>query len=138
MNRHALKLSFLLITLATAAQAADPAGTVDNSKKFYTRQSETGSTVLGNGDAEAGSTALHVQAPAVVGGDNTAGRVPAGRPGTAAAVAGASGVAPTVNYTSNAVTDDLKKRDEKLATRVAQMFHRRSAFNPGKGAAAAN
>ncbi len=117
-----------------AAPPATPAGAApsgkDLSKQLYTRQSDTGSTVLGNGEVEAGDTALRLQAPPVVGGTSVS--VPtAGRLVSPAATAAVSGVAPSVEYTSNASRPDLKDRETKLATRVAQMYHRRSAFNTG-------
>ncbi len=115
---------------ATVGAASSPPGKKDYSRQLYTRQSDTGATVLGNGEVENGDTALRLQGAPVVGGTGVA--IPtAGRLVSAAATAAVNGQAPSVDYASNAANADLKARDEKLATRVAQMYHRRSAFNTG-------
>lgn len=124
--------------IPAAPTPAAPA--VDNSARFYTKQSETGATVLGNGAAEDGATVLTVRAPAVVGGAAPATLTEARgaiRPGAAAVAAAVNGTAPVVNYSSNAVRDDLKSRDEKLATRVSQMIHRRNGLAGNAAAPAA-
>ena len=127
----------------TAAVPTTPipaAPAVDNSARFYIKQSETGATVLGNGAAEDGATVLTVRAPAVVGGAAPATLTEARgaiRPGAAAVAAAVNGTAPVVNYSSNAVRDDLKSRDEKLATRVSQMIHRRNGLAGNAAAPAA-
>jgi len=134
-----VSLSLLALMVAPLfAQADTPAATSSNdrSRSFYMRQAPDGSTVLGNGDLEAGAVPLRLQAPAVVGGDNLNPRN--ARPGTEGVMAAMSGNAPTTNYTSSAVREDLKARDEKIATRVTQMFHRNHALkDPTQAAAAA-
>ena len=116
---------------AGARPAAAPAATVDNSSRFYTKQSDSGATVLGNGAAEEGATPLALRAPAVVGtlGGTATAAPKSGRPGAAAVSAALSGNAPAVDYTSSAVRDDLRQRDEKIAQRVVQMYHRKSGLS---------
>ena len=125
MMRLSLPLCLLTLMLLPALAQADgtpSTANVDRSKTFYTRQAPDGSTVLGNGEAEGGAVPMQLQAPAVVGGTNLNAR--GVRPGAEGVAAAVNGVAPTTNYTSNAVRDDLKAKDEKIATRVSQMFHR--------------
>jgi hypothetical protein len=137
MRRFAYPSVLVVALMANVAQAADttPAATVDHSKTFYTRQSKDGSTVLGNGDAEPGATPLRLQAPATVGATNLNPRT-AGRPGTEGVTAAMNGVAPTTDYTPNAINPDLKAREEKIATRVSQMYHRNHGLKDAPTAAA--
>lgn len=118
-------------SVGATAKATGP----DNSSRFYTRQSESGSVVLGNGAAEDGAVPLALRAPAVVGG-TSAGAAPLTnvRPAAQAVAAAVNGQQPQVNYASDAVREDLRQRDEHLAIRAAQMFHRHNGMTSAAAA----
>jgi hypothetical protein len=117
----------------SAAHAADLTqdAAQDASHQIYASPGADGSVVLGNDDPGASGNLLDLHPPEQIGGNyassprTTSGEV---RVETSPAEPAATPAAPA-SFQSSAVREDLKTREDALAVRVAQMFHRSNGLH---------